>query len=561
MTQLAAPNTVVAPFNDVRLQGYGRTFHLSEQDGEYWIDIDAHDSEPGIVRELARANDQVTRRQMVMTTGSHHQQIYWYSTGDGRGVEYLPFVYLIEEGRWFPRNSVFLKPPRDHLTEQPGLWHMSCNRCHTTHGRPRPDEHDVMDTHLAEFGIACEACHGPGEAHIASHRSPSVRYLTYLGSRSDAKIVNPAQLSHERASHVCAQCHSVNQFYSEEDERHWARRGYRFRPGDKLTDTRFVVRYEPKPKLRRLQGILRYYPHYMEDFFWSDGMIRVSGREFNGLQETACYQRGEMSCLSCHSMHRKPTDERTPMEWANDQLNVGMRENDACLQCHQSMRENISEHTHHLSDSSGSLCYNCHMPHTSYGLLKAMRSHQVDSPNVSVSVKTGRPNACNLCHLDKTLAWTAQHLSAWTDQPEAWLTDDEKSIAGSLLWMLRGDAGQRALLAWGVGWKPAQHTSGTDWIAPFLGQLLRDRYDAVRYIAGRSLRRLPGFEDFSYDHLADSEKLAGAPDRVLEIWGGRELREGERKPEILIHPDGRIDNVRLQQLLQDQDNRRINLNE
>ena len=42
--------------------------------------------------------------------------------------------------------------------------------------------------------------------------------------------------------------------------------------------------------------------------FWSDGMIRATGREFNGLMESPCYTRGEMSCLSCHEMHQKAGD-------------------------------------------------------------------------------------------------------------------------------------------------------------------------------------------------------------------------------------------------------------
>src|SRR5947208_5654909 len=66
--------------------------------------------------------------------------------------------------------------------------------------------------------------------------------------------------------------------------------------------------------------------------------------------------------------------------------------------------------SHHLAASSGSQCYDCHMPHTTYGVLKAIRSHQVGSPRVADELATGRPNACNLCHLDKPLAWTAHQL-------------------------------------------------------------------------------------------------------------------------------------------------------
>ncbi len=54
--------------------------------------------------------------------------------------------------------------------------------------------------------------------------------------------------------------------------------------------------------------------------------------------------------------------------------------------------------------------YNVHMPHTLYGLLKAERRLEIDSPTVAAGVYAGRPNACNLCHLDQTLAWAAERL-------------------------------------------------------------------------------------------------------------------------------------------------------
>ena len=106
-----------------------------------------------------------------------------------------------------------------------------------------------------------------------------------------------------------------------------------------------------------------------------------------------------------------------------------MEKNEACFQCHKSFRENLAAHTHHESDSSGSLCYNCHMPHTTYGVLSAIRSHQVSSPRVSDQLATGRPNACSLCHLDQTLAWSGTWLREWYKQPLPVLGTDESSVA------------------------------------------------------------------------------------------------------------------------------------
>ena len=133
------------------------------------------------------------------------------------------------------------------------------------------------------------------------------------------------------------------------------------------------------------------------------------------------------------------------------------------------------------------------MPYTTYGLLKTIRSHQISSPSVPATLETGRPNACNLCHLDKTLGWTAQYLEAWYSRTPPALGSDEQSVAASLLWLLKGDAGQRAIVAQSMGWPAAQQASGTGWLTPYLALTAKDSYDAVRYIAARSQRTLPPF--------------------------------------------------------------------
>jgi hypothetical protein len=145
------------------------------------------------------------------------------------------------------------------------------------------------------------------------------------------------------------------------------------------------------------------------------------------------------------------------------------------------------------------------MPHTTYGLFTAIRSHRIDLPSAARSLLSGRPNACNLCHLDRSQAWTADHLSRWYGAPPVAVEGDDRTVAASLVWLLRGDAAQRAVAAWHMGWEPARRASGDAWIAPFLAQLLDDPYSAVRFVAYRALRALPGFGDLQYDFV-------GAPD-------------------------------------------------
>lgn len=138
-----------------------------------------------------------------------------------------------------------------------------------------------------------------------------------------------------------------------------------------------------------------------------------------------------------------------------------MQTNQACLQCHEEFQK---EHSHHRDGSPGSHCYNCHMPHTTYGLLKGIRSHRIDSPDVSATLRTDRPNACNQCHLDRTLAWSANYLEKWYQISAPEILEEQRNVAASVLDILKGAAAKQALVAWTMGWEPARQASGSDWL-------------------------------------------------------------------------------------------------
>jgi hypothetical protein len=239
-----------------------------------------------------------------------------------------------------------------------------------------------------------------------------------------------------------------------------------------------------------------------------------------------------------------------------------METDQACFQCHESHRDNIERHTHHAASSEGSRCYNCHMPHTTYGLLKAIRSHQVSSPSVAATLATGRPNACNQCHLDKTLGWTQEYLSEWYDAPDVELDEEQQKRSAMAVLLLTGDAGQRALAGWSMGWDAARTASGEKWIAPYLTQLLDDPYPAVRYIAARSLRRIDSFHDFEYDFVGSAEHRQEAQRRARGIWESRrDARLDQTGEAILIDAEGRLDRSTFHELLQRRDDRDIDLKE
>jgi hypothetical protein len=194
-----------------------------------------------------------------------------------------------------------------------------------------------------------------------------------------------------------------------------------------------------------------------------------------------------------------------------------MRTNEACYGCHDTYRQTLVDHTHHAVDSAGSLCQNCHMPHQVYSLLDTHRSHRIVIPRVRDSIDTGKPHACNLCHLDKSLGWTQDQLEKWYGTRPEPLSEDDRTFASSLLHLTRSDARSRAVVAGAFSWHPAQQASGCDWPGLLLARLLKeDRYPAVRYLLHRALKSLPGTAAADYDYMADPAQRATAI-RTLEM--------------------------------------------
>lgn len=522
MTQLATPEAAVPSFDGVEVSAFGRRYRLSERENELWVNMD----DPSWTGPAARA-PRVDRR-IVMMTGSHHLQLYWFASEHGRVMGMLPVAYDITDERWFPTATNFIQPPNDESMHHPtvkGRWNERCIACHATGAEPRIIEALSMNTKVAEFGIACEACHGPADAHIAANRNPWRRYWLHLTGKSDDTIVNPKDLAHDRGSEVCGRCHSVWNFTTMRDYREFRNTGIRFTPGDALLDAGLTINHGPGTN---------------ETQFWSDGTVKPQGREYNGLIDSPCFRKGELSCFSCHTLHRDESDPRPASDWVNDQLTAGMDGDAACLQCHPKYAADIPAHTFHKVGSSGSDCMNCHMPNTVIGLRKASRNHRIDSPSVVAELATGRPNACNLCHLDRTLAWTDSLLVAWYETPPANVGDVDRTVPAVLAHLLEGDAAQRAIACWNMGWRPAMDASKSEeWSAPYLALLLGDPYYAVRYSAARSLRRQALFENLKYDFLASTTECRTVAQGVVRRWAEwRRSRGQAAELGIMLDPSG-----------------------
>jgi predicted CXXCH cytochrome family protein len=530
MTQDATPANVRAPLDGRALALDGRTYRLARRGEEIWASL----PDPDVVADAANRGASAegapdVERRVVISTGSHHEQAYWVAGRRPGELRLFPFVWMIREERWVPRRDAFLQPP--DAPPRALRWNSNCIACHAVGGRPGHDlERDAFDTRVVELGIACEACHGPGGEHVRRRQDPFSRWAEHGKEQGDPTITNPARLEPSLSAAVCGQCHSYA-FPRDEDD--WWKNGYAlgYRPGQTMDRSRTLF------SMARLgeDGVPRIEAE-AAGLFWPDGTIRVGGREYNGLVESPCFTRGsgarQMTCLSCHSMHEGEPDDLLAKARTGDR---------PCFECHEGKQ--TPEHTHHPAGSSGSSCVECHMPFTTYALFKAIRSHRIDSPSAVGSLRSGKPNACNICHLDRTLAFTQGYLERWYGVPHADITGEEAQIAASVLDALRGDAAQRVLAAASFERESALAASGRGWQAPVLAELLVDPYAAVRFVAGRSLRALPGYAAIEYDFLAAPEVRAASRAAVLERFAraGEPPRSPEARRAVGLTDEGAVD--------------------
>lgn len=550
MTQRATPESVLAPFGGETIESRGRSYRLFRDGDEFFVDaVDLHweyrQSDRGIDVTAISDPPQAIQR-IIMTTGSHHMQQYWVESrgGGGREIYNLPLVYHVGEERWMPREDTFLEPPGDYRHFK--VWNMTCIACHAVGGKPKQNAFNrEYYSEVVEFGIACEACHGPGAEHVKLRQQEQAGSAR-VPAGSDP-IVNPEHLSQKLSAQACGQCHSV--FY-EFDREKWLAQGYSFRPGQAMEEERRILEFQDPFFYSNSPAAA--------DHYWADGTMRIGGREYCAMVASECYVNGKMTCLSCHSMHKSEP---------NDQLGPGMATDKACLQCHDTFADRIEEHTHHAAKSDGSRCYNCHMPHTSYALFKAIRSHRVDSPNAAISQTSGRPSACNQCHSDRSLEWTGRYLRDWYGQefdggsPQGEGGVVAADVSSTVTHLLQGDAAQRIIAAWTLGWDSAHRTSGNHWQAPLLAPLLNDPYSTVRFVAYRSLRSLPGFEDFEYDFVESEPERKAASERAVRRWERQQKSGQVWPPGILIREDGKLQRDLISEFLSRRDDRDVQLPE
>jgi hypothetical protein len=111
-----------------------------------------------------------------------------------------------------------------------------------------------------------------------------------------------------------------------------------------------------------------------------------------------------------------------------------------------------------------------------------------------------------------------------------------------------------------MGWTEAHKATDPHWLVFYLTNLMFDDYDATRYIAHRSLKRIPGFESLEFDHLQPDQERGRVMDWVMSTWMG----SGKSRPtdaRLLFAPNGEIRFDIFSKLMQQQDKRPIVITE
>ena len=144
--------------------------------------------------------------------------------------------------------------------------------------------------------------------------------------------------------------------------------------------------------------------HAGERPYYAGGMATWNSTEFSDATKGGCYS--QLNCVDCHNPHQT-----IGSKWAK----TAAEDNASCVRCHEQFQSEsaITAHTHHSADSAGSDCMNCHMPRVNEGLQEVVRTHTIFSPTKREMIETNQPNACNICHVEKPIDWTLEHLGRW----------------------------------------------------------------------------------------------------------------------------------------------------
>ena len=358
---------VLGDFNNAEFTHAGFSYRFLTENDEFFIIAD-------------NSQGKETKYRLHSVVGVTPLQQYLVDTGEGH-LQALDVAWDTIENRWY-----HLYPEEDtsagngmHWSGSYKNWNARCAECHATDYRKNYDplQHSYSSQQL-EIGVGCEACHGPGSAHVAWADAPE-KFAPGLWQEVDKQGLTTAYVKNDAASQVnlCAGCHS---------------------------------RREPIGAVSPEPGS-DYNDHYRlallrDGLYFADGQIHDEVYVYGSFLQSKMHDKG-VACSNCHDAH-------------SYQLLV--QGNAICTQCHNAIGNALfpslinkdydtPEHHFHETGTEGAQCKQCHMPERNYMVVDPRRDHSFRIPRPDLSEKLATPNVCNTCHKDKTPAWAVEEIS------------------------------------------------------------------------------------------------------------------------------------------------------
>ena len=364
---LPNPDTVVGDFDGTRFDGNGMTARFRLEDGEYFSDVTESDGSQA-------------EYKIHSVVGIEPLQQYLVETDDGR-LQSFDVVWDAESGGWYHLYPDQILPPSDglHWTGPYKNWNGRCAECHATGFQKNYDPLTRrFNSTQAEIGVGCEACHGPGEAHIAWAEGKAM-------PESEADLDTLGFVMRFGAGDVeadiqqCAGCHARREPLGD---------------GNPLPGTPFHDAY-------RLSLLT-------QPLYHADGQIRDEVYVYGSFLQSKMYEAG-VSCMNCHDAHT---------------AELKAEGNGVCTQCHSpagnpdfpTLKAGLYDdpaHHFHPMGSEGAECKSCHMPESVYMGIDWRADHSFRIPRPDLSRFTGAPDACTGCHEDQTAEWAAEQIAGW----------------------------------------------------------------------------------------------------------------------------------------------------
>jgi predicted CXXCH cytochrome family protein len=413
--QVATDRTVLGDFTDtkpVQLDGVQRFFRAGEK---YFA-------------QIGESGQAAQRAQIRYTFGVSPIQQYLVEAPGGR-LQALSVAWdarAAAQGgqRWFS-----LHP--DGLPARDSNWNFMCAACHSTNLRKNYSAAgDRYRTTWSDLNVACEACHGPGSAHlqwahdgaasgtdkgltVALQANRTVQWGFWSAGQRIASL--RGALADARAqARVCFPCHSRRQA---------------------LTDGGTVGH----------ELLQDYLPQLIEPgVYRADGQIDAEDFEFGSFIQSKMYGQG-VTCTNCHDAHS---------------LKLRAEGNAVCTQCHRADVFDVSTHHHQRPQTDASRCISCHMPERTYMGVDRRRDHSFRIPNATTQFATAFDDAWSGAAATPALL---------------------KVLAQPLPALVRGSA--LTLL-------PAQTDSASQAVATALAAAIQDRDPLVRLGAARGITAL-----------------------------------------------------------------------